>query len=70
NEMNEKLSGFQFPLIAKIDSPQVLHKSDFGGVVAKIADMKISYFNIAQKIFDAIIVPISNIKLQIGGVVC
>lgn len=42
NEINSKLSAFQFPVFAKIDSPQVLHKSDSGGVAAKIVDMKMA----------------------------
>ena len=59
NTIESLLSEFQFPLYAKIDSPQVLHKSDSGGVVAKITDMKM-----AVSAYEQIL---KNIKKNVPG---
>ncbi|KKQ55183.1 MAG: Acetyl coenzyme A synthase alpha subunit [Parcubacteria group bacterium GW2011_GWA2_38_13] len=59
NTIESLLSEFQFPLYAKIDSPHVLHKSDSGGVVAKITDMKM-----AVSAYEQIL---KNIKKNVPG---
>ncbi|MDL2219836.1 acetate--CoA ligase family protein, partial [Ruminococcaceae bacterium OttesenSCG-928-O06] len=37
-ELNTALAGLSFPLVMKINSPDILHKSDIGGVVLDIRD--------------------------------
>lgn len=53
DELQKKLSSLTFPLVAKISSPDIVHKSDVGGVIRGISDMKTAqeaFFTIHQRI--------------------
>lgn len=52
-EITKKLKDMSFPMVAKIDSPEVIHKTDVGGVKSNISDIvsaKIVYHEIIGNI--------------------
>jgi len=52
-ELNEKAASLQYPLVAKIISPEITHKSDIGGVVLPIkneGDLVRAYHSIMENV--------------------